>query len=303
MVEFHRVPRLAERPLEVAVDVGARAPVTRLAAAAVDAGDNARIGREMLGVGKACDVAHLKCDHRAQDDGHAGQRHEPLHRIGDGNQFLQLLFDRDDLHVGMVQVLQEQPGHVSSVRRELIDTFFEGHARRLAEGVAIVFEVEGVLGQGGEDSVLDSCALLGEHHACACDLAEVAHVAWRDPDGRECAVALEAVEAVDVELIGLVDTAHHDLRLAGVHETGFETNEELKAYSVAVVDSIKELVNLNPLYKEGLSLILDRLPMDSTATGVPGSAVSRAARIAPGRCSIRRCRVLPVVILSRSINV
>ena len=43
------------------------------------------------------------------------------------------------------------------------------------------------------------------------------------------------------------------------HETGFETNEELKAYSVAVVDSIKELVKLNPLYKEGLSLILDRL--------------------------------------------
>jgi ATP-dependent Lon protease len=43
------------------------------------------------------------------------------------------------------------------------------------------------------------------------------------------------------------------------HETDFETNEELRAYSVAVVDSIKELVNLNPLYKEGLSLLLDRL--------------------------------------------
>jgi ATP-dependent Lon protease len=42
------------------------------------------------------------------------------------------------------------------------------------------------------------------------------------------------------------------------HETEFETNEELRAYSVAVVDSIKELVNLNPLYKEGLSLLLDR---------------------------------------------
>ncbi len=42
-------------------------------------------------------------------------------------------------------------------------------------------------------------------------------------------------------------------------ETEFETNQELRAYSVAVVDSIKELVNLNPLYKEGLSLILDRL--------------------------------------------
>ncbi len=43
------------------------------------------------------------------------------------------------------------------------------------------------------------------------------------------------------------------------HESEFESNEELRAYSVAVVDSIKELVNLNPLYKEGLSLILDRL--------------------------------------------
>ena len=43
------------------------------------------------------------------------------------------------------------------------------------------------------------------------------------------------------------------------HESEFESNQELRAYSVAVVDSIKELVNLNPLYKEGLSLILDRL--------------------------------------------
>ena len=43
------------------------------------------------------------------------------------------------------------------------------------------------------------------------------------------------------------------------HETEFETDEELKAYSIAVVDSIKELVKLDPLYKEGLSLLLDRL--------------------------------------------
>jgi ATP-dependent Lon protease len=48
-------------------------------------------------------------------------------------------------------------------------------------------------------------------------------------------------------------------RVAYWHETGFKTNEELKAYSISVVDCIKELVNLNPLYKEGLSLILDRL--------------------------------------------
>lgn len=42
-------------------------------------------------------------------------------------------------------------------------------------------------------------------------------------------------------------------------ETAFETNEELKAYSYAIVDSIKELVKLNPLFKEGLSLLLERI--------------------------------------------
>ncbi len=43
------------------------------------------------------------------------------------------------------------------------------------------------------------------------------------------------------------------------YEPGFKTNDELKAYSVAVVDSIKELVQLNPLFKEGLSLLLDQI--------------------------------------------
>lgn len=38
-----------------------------------------------------------------------------------------------------------------------------------------------------------------------------------------------------------------------------ELNEEIKAYSVAIIDCIKELVTLNPLFKEGLSLIIERI--------------------------------------------
>lgn len=38
-----------------------------------------------------------------------------------------------------------------------------------------------------------------------------------------------------------------------------EVSEEIKAYSVAIVDCIKELVTLNPLFKEGLSLIIERI--------------------------------------------
>jgi ATP-dependent Lon protease len=36
-------------------------------------------------------------------------------------------------------------------------------------------------------------------------------------------------------------------------------SEEIKAYSIAIVDCIKELVTLNPLFKEGLSLIIERI--------------------------------------------
>jgi ATP-dependent Lon protease len=45
-----------------------------------------------------------------------------------------------------------------------------------------------------------------------------------------------------------------------------ESSEELKAYSVAIIDCIKELVNMNPLFKEGLSLLLERINLSD-----PGS--------------------------------
>ncbi len=42
-------------------------------------------------------------------------------------------------------------------------------------------------------------------------------------------------------------------------EEQVENTEEIKAYSIAIVDCIKELVTLNPLFKEGLSLIIERI--------------------------------------------
>lgn len=48
--------------------------------------------------------------------------------------------------------------------------------------------------------------------------------------------------------------------------------EELKAYSVAIIDCIKELVNLNPLFKEGLSLLLERVNLSD-----PGSLADFSA--------------------------
>ncbi len=62
------------------------------------------------------------------------------------------------------------------------------------------------------------------------------------------------------------------------YETEFDTNEELKAYSVAIIDSIKELVNLNPLFKEGLSLVLEKInPNDPGALSDFSSSMTTAS--------------------------
>jgi ATP-dependent Lon protease len=50
------------------------------------------------------------------------------------------------------------------------------------------------------------------------------------------------------------------------HDTAFETNKELKAYSAAIVENIRELVKLNPLFKEGLSLIVEQININDPGT-------------------------------------
>jgi ATP-dependent Lon protease len=56
------------------------------------------------------------------------------------------------------------------------------------------------------------------------------------------------------------------------YESIQENTEELKAYSVAIIDCIKELVNMNPLFKEGLSLLIERINLSD-----PGSLADFAA--------------------------
>jgi ATP-dependent Lon protease len=48
-------------------------------------------------------------------------------------------------------------------------------------------------------------------------------------------------------------------RVAYQTEEKPESSDQLKAYSVAIIDCIKELVTLNPLFKEGLGLLLERI--------------------------------------------
>jgi ATP-dependent Lon protease len=67
--------------------------------------------------------------------------------------------------------------------------------------------------------------------------------------------ALERFDVINVERIKGVFRAEVQYWLDGKPEN----TEEIKAYAVAIIDCIKELVNLNPLFKEGLSLLIERI--------------------------------------------
>ncbi len=67
--------------------------------------------------------------------------------------------------------------------------------------------------------------------------------------------ALQRFEVLELTIKDSIPTARVKYHL----EERVENTEEIKAYSIAIVDCIKELVTLNPLFKEGLSLIIERI--------------------------------------------
>jgi len=89
--------------------------------------------------------------------------------------------------------------------------------------------------------------------------------------GEPLQVLVQALERFDINSMLKKDrffTADVSYRYEPIEEnTG-----ELKAYSVAIIDCIKELVNLNPLFKEGLSLLIERINLSD-----PGSLADFAA--------------------------
>jgi ATP-dependent Lon protease len=101
-------------------------------------------------------------------------------------------------------------------------------------------------------------------------VARVIQVSPFKPD-EPLQVLVQALERFDVAVLmkkNVIFTA--DVKYW--HESIQENTEELKAYSVAIIDCIKELVNLNPLFKEGLSLLIERINLSD-----PGSLADFAA--------------------------
>ena len=85
-------------------------------------------------------------------------------------------------------------------------------------------------------------------------VAEIIRMAKSD-SGREIQVLLTAIQRCKVKHV-IQETPTIRVKVEHVPETEMSENEDMKAYSLSVVRCIKELIQLNPLYKEELSIFM-----------------------------------------------
>ena len=219
-IEADCVRGFDEGPLEVAIDIRAGGPEAGLAAARVDARRGTRVGGELLGGGEPRNAADLERDHDGEHEADSGQGQEQLNGGRGLEDGLHLVLEPAHLPVQSLDLLEKLLSGVRRTGRQESETLAEEGAAPHAEEIAHLQVVEGVLGQGGVNPIFELRALTDEHHARPRKVALVAQLARGNPDRREGPVALELIEPADVESIGLVDLAHHQFCLAGVHELG-----------------------------------------------------------------------------------
>ncbi|MFU8779546.1 MAG: endopeptidase La [Kiritimatiellia bacterium] len=85
-------------------------------------------------------------------------------------------------------------------------------------------------------------------------VAEIIRMAKSD-SGREVQMLLTAIQRCEVSRY-IRETPLIMAKVEYVSETEMSDNQDMKAYSLSVVRSIKELIQLNPLYKEELSIFM-----------------------------------------------
>jgi ATP-dependent Lon protease len=87
-------------------------------------------------------------------------------------------------------------------------------------------------------------------------VGEIVQVGQMAPDGPvQCVVAVR--ERFQIESVVREDPTIL-VAVKYLIETDMSVNEELKAYSLAIIDGIKELMRLSPLFKEEMTLLLNR---------------------------------------------
>ncbi len=169
----------------------------------------------------------------------------------------------------MVIPLHDRPMFPKMMGPIIVDDAILQHAimKHVNQNAPLYF---GLILQRPREDGLAHAAQSGDEFFKVGSVARVIQVSPFKP-GEPLQVLVQALERFDVlDLLKTDSIFTADVKYW--YENIQENTEELKAYSVAIIDCIKELVNMNPLFKEGLSLLIERINLSD-----PGSLADFAA--------------------------
>ena len=218
MIETDAIGRFDKSPLEVVVDVGAEAAEPGFASAGMDTGCGSGIGGQMFRGWEPADLADFHADDDTKDETHTGDRHQELNVWSAFQGLAHMFFDVIDLFLDESQLIHELTDGVTGVSGELIQLSVQGWPISGSEDIADLRHGESIFGQGGVDSVFEADPAFSQDHASAWQFPFVAQISRRNPHGGKCTISLQEIHSASVELVGLVNVAHHEFGSSGVDQ-------------------------------------------------------------------------------------
>src|SRR5437870_1185793 len=181
------------------------------------------IGEVSRFASKTAHLSNLEGETGPENQSDARQALQALYLRGDFQQVGQAFLALADLFLQQVQLLEQlltDPLRLFGQLRQQLRPLASGHR---SEGIAAVPDRQSILGQGRLESVLQSSALSHQNQTRSRQFPLVAQLRRRNPHRGQGPVALKPVQAVDIQFVGLVDQAHHQLGFAGMHQLRFQS--------------------------------------------------------------------------------
>src|SRR3990170_1021100 len=220
-VKQRTVSRLDKGPLQIHIDIAAYRSKANLPPTGVLPRHQPAVAGEPLGTAEALNGADLGPNHHRQNLAYSRLS---LKQGGLGTRrknFDHFCFDRFEILAHVIELIEYASERLFGVGRKLYQKFGHDLTSTLAKGIARPLHPIPVLAQCGMHAIFKLRSLATKHHAGARQFACITNRGGGDPHRRQGAGSLQPVHPFSIELVALIDAAHHQFSQPRIDQLRF----------------------------------------------------------------------------------